>query len=177
MLDKNPEQKPIDSLTDITTMIEQNTMNSIMYSDPFLKTAFLTQIISTTQLPKIYLDFDLLFSGYTLANMVLLPQNVTLFQPTKNDWNETLKTVLLRLSEEKSLLVIDSLNNFFNLFDDRKEVGRLIDSYIMLLVCTAKMSKSCILLNSMARRKNGEGWVLSTTGRHIAETNSTTKIQ
>ena len=176
VLDKNPKKKPNDNLDDIKNVIEQTTLNSIMYSDPFLKTTFLTRLISTLDIPIIYLDFDLLYSGYVAANVLPLNQNVTLIQPNNNDLNEKLKAVAIRLSKEKSVLVIDSLNGLFSLSDERQDIGRLVNSYIMFLACIAKMSNSFILLTSLARSKDNEVWVLSNTGRHIPETKHMTKI-
>ena len=63
VLNKNPEQNSAEITFDIRKMIEQNTINFIMCSDPFLKTLFYTKIISLINTPIIYLDFDLLFSG------------------------------------------------------------------------------------------------------------------
>lgn len=176
VLDKNPEQKVSNDFAEIKKLIEQNIMNSLMYSEPFIKTIFLTRLISAVNIPVIYLDFDLLYSGYITAGIISLPKNVTLVQPTKNDWDETLRTILLRLAREKSMLVVDSLNNFFNFFDERKDVGRLVNSYTMFLVCTAKMSRSVLLLSSLVKRRNDEEWVLSTTGRQLVETKPMTKI-
>jgi hypothetical protein len=83
---------------------------------------------------------------------------------------------LLTLSEKKSTLIIDSLNGFFNLYPEKKDAGRLINSFIMLLLCVGNMSKSNIILCSMSRNKKDEGWVLSITGRHVLETNQMSKI-
>jgi len=47
----------------------------------------------------------------------------------------------------------------------------------MLLSCIAKMSNSCIILPSITRKKNDEGWVLSITGRHVIESKQMTRIQ
>ena len=87
------------------------------------------------------------------------------------------KNILLQITTTKSVIIIDSLNGFFNLFEESKDVGRLINSYIMLLVCIAKMSKSIILLASMTKETEREGGVLSLTGRQILETKTMTKIR
>jgi hypothetical protein len=72
---------------------------------------------------------------------------------------------------------MDSLNGLFNLHNEKKDAGRLINSYIMFLSCVAKMSNSCIVLPSITRKKNDEGWVLSITGRHVIESKQMTRIQ
>jgi len=176
-LDKNPEQYSDEDLSSIMKIIELNTLNSIMFSDPFLKTIFLNKLILKTNTPIFYLDFDLLYSGYVTSNIISLRNGVTLYRPTKDDWIKTLKTILLKLSENKSMLIMDSLNGLFNLHNEKKDAGRLINSYIMFLSCVAKMSNSCIVLPSIIRKKNDEGWALSITGRHVIESKQMTRIQ
>jgi len=176
-LDKNPEQYSDEDLSSIMKIIELNTLNSIMFSDPFLKTIFLNKLILKTNTPIFYLDFDLLYSGYVTSNIISLRNGVTLYHPTKDDWIKTLKTILLKLSENKSMLIMDSLNGLFNLHNEKKDAGRLINSYIMFLSCVAKMSNSCIVLPSITRKKNDEGWALSITGRHVIESKQMTRIQ
>lgn len=176
-LDKNPKQYSDEDLSSIMKIFELNTLNSIMFSDPFLKTIFLNKLILKTNTPIFYLDFDLLYSGYVTSNIISLRNGVTLYRPTKDDWIKTLKTILLKLSENKSMLIMDSLNGIFNLHNEKKDAGRLINSYIMFLSCVAKMSNSCIVLPSIIRKKNDEGWALSITGRHVIESKQMNRIQ
>jgi hypothetical protein len=97
-LDKNPKQYSDEDLSSIMKIFELNTLNSIMFSDPFLKTIFLNKLILKTNTPIFYLDFDLLYSGYVTSNIISLRNGVTLYRPTKDDWIKTLKTILLKLS-------------------------------------------------------------------------------
>jgi hypothetical protein len=166
VLDKNPEQ----NLTNFKKLLELNTLNLIMHSDPFLKTNFLNKIISTTNNPVIFLDFDLLFSGYISSNIISQSQALTLYQPTRKNWLEIIKIILLNLSERKSILIIDSLNGLFNMYSDKKNAGRLVNSFVMLFCSIAKMSDSLVLISGMTRKKNGEDWVLSIIGRHVFQT-------
>lgn len=176
VLDKNPHQEYDENISELMKIMELAPLNSIMYSDPFLKTYFLNKLILKTNTPIIYLDFDLLYSGYVVSKMISISPRLTLYRPTRNEWIQTLKTILLNIFEQKSILIIDSLNGFFNLYREKKDAGRLINSSIMLLLCIGNMSKSNILLCSMSRKRTNEGWVLSITGRHVLETNHMTKI-
>lgn len=176
VLDKNPHQEYDENLSELMKIMELTPLNSVMYSDPFLKAYFLNKLILKINTPIIYLDFDLLYSGYIVSNIISLPQRLTLHRPTRNEWIQTLKTILLKISEQKSILIIDSLNGFFNLYHEKKDGGRLINSFIMFLSCIGNMSKSNILICSMARKRKDEGWVLSITGRYILETDQMTKI-
>lgn len=176
-MDKNPKQYSDEDLSCLMEIIELNTLNSIMFSDPFLKIVFLNQLMLKTNTPIFYLDFDLLYSGYVTSNIISLRNGATLYRPTKENWIKTFKTILQKLSKNKSMLIMDSLNGLFNLHNEKKDAGRLINSYIMLLSCVAKMSNSCLVLPSITRKKNDEGWVLSITGRHIVESKQMTRIQ
>ncbi len=177
VLDKNPDLNNNQNLSDFIKILESNTLNLIMHSDPFLKTSFLNKLILTTNHPVIYLDFDLLFSGYITSNSIPQIQEMTLYQPNTNDLLETIKKILVEISEKKSMLIIDSLNGLFNLYHDNKDAGRLVNSYIMLFCSIAKNSNSCILISGMTRKKNNEEWFLSITGRHVFETKKMNTIQ
>jgi hypothetical protein len=176
VLDKNPDSKLEENFANIGNLFEQNTMNSITCSEPFLKTVFLTDFIRSLKTPIIYLDFDLLYSGYIISKTIPSISGVTLFQPTIGNWNKILKSILQRISQEKTTLIIDSLNGFYNLFYENQYVGRLVNSYIMLFVSISKMSESNILLTTMVKHKGKDQWVLSNTGRQVIETKKMTKI-
>ena len=177
MLDKNPKLDFDKNFLDFMKILESNTLNHVMYSDPFLKLDFLNRIILATNFPIIYLDLDLLFSGYIASNIIHKNENVTLYQPNKHNFLETIKKILLEISEKKSILIVDSLNGMFNFYHDNKDAGRLINSFIMLFGSVAKNSESKIIVSSMARRKNNEEWILSITGRHIVESKQMNLIQ
>jgi hypothetical protein len=170
VLDKSPELDFDQNLSDFIKILESNTLNLIMHSDPFLKTSFLNKIILTTNHPVIYLDFDLLFSGYVTSNTITKSKEMILYQPNRNKLLEIIKTILVEISKKKSMLIIDSLNGLFNLYHENKDAGRLVNSYIMLFCSIAKNSNSCILISGLTRKKNNENWILSITGRHIIET-------
>lgn len=176
VLDKNPEQEHNNHLNEQLKIFEANSINFVMYSNPFLKTNFFFKITQATSIPTIYFDFDLMYSGYAISKTVSLPETLTLYQPTKENLLQTLKTIILKVSKEKTLVIIDSLNGFYGQLQENKDVGRLVNSYIMLILCVAKMSDSCIFLAEMVR-KNDEGrWVLSITGRRALETQPMKRI-
>lgn len=177
MLDKNPDLDRPENISDFIKILESNRLNLIMHSDPFLKTGFLNKLILTTKYPVIYLDFDLLFSGYIASNIIKQSERLTLYQPNRNEILETIKTISLEISEKKTILIIDSLNGLYALYHDKKDAGRLANSYIMLFCSLAKNSNSSILVSGMTRRKNNEEWALSLTGRHVLETKQMNTIR
>jgi len=171
-LDKNPDQSSLIGISEAKNYLNNNTLTSILCSEPFAKAAFLSKLVCEIDKPVIYLDFDLLYSGYVNSEMIPKSSNVSIFAPSKADWNQVLKNILLKISNQKSVVIIDSLNGLYSLLDG-KNVGRLVNAYIMLIAFMAKESGSSVLFSSMVRRKEKEGWVLSPTGRRIVDTKMT----
>lgn len=171
-MDKNPDQSTLIGISKARDYLNENTLTSVLCSEPFVKATFLSKLINEIDVPVIYLDFDLLYSGYVNSEMIPKSTNVSLFAPSKDDWNQVMKKILLMILNQKSVVIIDSLNGLYNLFDG-KDIGRLINAYIMLLVFVAKESGSSVLFSCMVRKKDKEGWVLSPTGRRIVDTKMT----
>lgn len=174
-MDKNPDQNSLIEFNKVKKYLEKNTLNSVLYAEPFVKAAFLSKLVEQIDVPILYLDFDLLYSGYVNAEMLPRKVNVSLFSPLKNDWNQVLKKILMMVLKEKSFVIIDSLNGLYNLFD-YKDVGRLVNAYVMLLTFVAKESDSSVLVVNMARKKDEEEWVLSPSGRRVVDAKIMTNL-
>ena len=151
-------------------------INSVLYSEPFIKAGFIAKLVQDTKIDILYLDLDLLYSGYIASGMLHVPQNLTLFQPTFETWNKTLTDVLVKSSTKKSVIIVDSLNGLFNILNKRKTIGKLVTSYVMLLASMAQSTDSYVIIASMVRFKKEEGWILSPTGKRLIEANDAQKI-
>ena len=160
----------------LENFLVQEKFNSILYYDPFVKVTFLTKLLQDIKIPVLYLDLDLLYSGYVAAEILTPQRNVTLYNPTQETWNETLTKVLTKLSTTKSLVILDSLNGLYNIQNEQKDVGRLVVSYTMLLVSIAKKTGSYVIIPCMARYKKEEGWTLSPPGKRMIELQKAQKI-
>jgi hypothetical protein len=171
-LSKNPE--PINSK--IENILEQNLLNIIYYENSFAKTKFLIKTIEKWDIPIFYLDFDLLYSGYVKANMVPTPKNVTLLWPNGENFRENLESIIEKISVTRSVVVIDSLNGFFNVLND-DDAGMLINSFIMMLASSAKNTKSIILVGSLSKLNEENEFVLHSSGRHVIDNKHMEKIQ
>ena len=73
-------------------------INSILYSDPFLKAGFFSKIVKNTKINILYLDLDLLYSGYVTSGMLASQENLTLLQPT----TKTIEVILTELLTKSS---------------------------------------------------------------------------
>lgn len=172
MLSKNPEQVN----SKIESILEQNLINIIYYENSFAKAKFLTKTIEKWDIPTFYLDFDLLYSGYVKANMVPTLKNVTLLWPNSENLRDNLESVIEKISMTKSVVVIDSLNGFFNTLED-DDAGMLINSFIMMLASSAKNTKSIILVGSLSKLNDENEFVLYSSGRHVIDNKHMKKIQ
>lgn len=76
MLDKNPEQITDNDLTQIQIKFEQNNPNIVLYSKPFHKVEFLNRLINSTEDPTIFIDMDLLYTGYVQSGMIQKKGNI-----------------------------------------------------------------------------------------------------
>jgi len=176
MLFKNHNNDSDNGTLNLESILSQTKINSILYSDPFLKAGFIAKLVQDTKIDILYLDLDLLYSGYVVSGMLTTPSNLSLFQPTMELWNKILTNILVKLSIKKSIIIVDSLNGLYNLLNEKKEIGKLVNSYIMLITSIARKTDSYVVVASMARFKKEEGWVLSPTGKRLIETNMVKKI-
>ena len=171
-MDKNPELSIDDDLSKIQIEFEQNNPNIILCSKPFHKIEFLNRLINSVEDPIIIVDMDLLYTGYVESGMIPKKENLVIFCPDKKDWKEKLSEIISKVSKERFLVIIDSFNGVYNLFDEL-ESARFINSCIMLLSSIGNQTKSSVIVTGMARKKENEEWVLSPGGKHIIKSEKT----
>ena len=157
----------------IQPILEKKPINLIAYSDPYAKTVLIKELITESTNKIIYLDFDLLFSGYIYSNIISKSENLSLFQVEKHTWMDTLQQTLLEISLNKCIVIIDSINIFYNIFTERADVGRFINSSIMLLANSAKISNSIILISAFIPNKEK---INEEMPKHIIETELLSKF-
>ena len=161
----------------IQNMLEQNTANMIFYEDSFVKTAFLTREIPNWGVPIFYFDFDLQYTAFVRSEITPESKNLTFLSPENGSLREDLKSIIEKVSKKRSLIVIDSLNGFFNALEGNKDVGRLVNSFLMLLVSSAAHTKSTIIVGVLSKLNEENKWVLYNTGRSVMDNDHFTKIQ
>ncbi len=174
MLFKNHDEseKLAPKLKDVLSQVQ---INSVLYSDPFVKAGFISKLVSEVKTSVLYLDLDLLYSGYVASGTIASQDNLTLYHPSKDTISDILTEILVKASTSQVLVVIDSINGLFNILH-KKDVGKAVASIIVLLASITRVTKSYIVISSMARYKKEEGWVLSPTGKRFIETKNSKKI-
>ena len=172
VLDKNPEIILDDNLEKIQNEFRKNVPSLVLCSDSFDKIEFLNKLINSVENPIIFVDMDLLYSGYIESKMIQKRENLVIFQPNKLNWEKELSEIITKGSKAEFLIIIDSFNGIYNLFDDL-ESARFVNSCIMLLSSLGKQSNSTIIITTMARKKDNGEWILSPGGKHILKSAKT----
>ena len=163
--------------TAIQNILEQNLVNMIFYEDSFAKTSFFTKEIPNWEIPIFYFDFDLQYTGFVRAGITPPLKNLTLLYPENGNLREDLKSVIEKISKKRSLIIIDSFNGFFNILEGEKDIGRLINSFLMLLASSGNHTKSTVLVGILSKLNDENKWVLYNTGRRVIDSEHFTKIQ
>ncbi|MCG3779822.1 MAG: hypothetical protein JW390_30088 [Nitrosopumilus sp.] len=171
-MDKNPEIILDDNLENIYNEFKKNVPSLILCSNSFDKIEFLNKLIISVEDPIIFVDMDLLYSGYIESKMIQKKENLVIFQPNKLNWQQKLLEIISKISKNQFLIIIDSFNGIYNLFDDL-ESTRFVNSCIMLLSSLGKQANSTILITVMARKKENSEWILSPGGKQIMQSGKT----
>lgn len=168
MLDKNHNQIFNQNISQVQNEFYERNPNFVLSSNPFVKTEFLHKLIESMNLPVFFLDYDLLYSGYVASGIIKKNEEVEFFVTTKSSLNYDIKQIIKQIENKKSLIIIDSLNGLYNMYDELEYV-RFINAIIMLLSSVAKYSKSIIIITGITRKNEINEYVLSPTGRHIVK--------
>ncbi len=172
VLDKNPESILDNNLTYIQNEFRQKLPSIVLCSETFHKAEFLNRLINSVENPIIFVDMDLLYTGYVESGMIQKKNNVTIFHPDKESWKKELLEIITKVSKKKFLVIIDSFNGVYNMFDDL-ESARFINSCIMLLSSVGKQTSSSIVIVAMARKKENNEWILLPGGKQIIKSEKT----
>ena len=172
MLDKSSELISDNNLTHIQNEFAHNVPNIILCSEPFYKIEFLNKLIDSIENPIIFVDMDLLYTGYFKSGMIQEKENVMVFHPDKSSWRQEMVEIISKVSEEKFLVIIDSLNGVYNMFDDL-ESAIFLNSCIMLLSSLGCKTNSSIIVTGIAKKKEDDTWALSPGGKQIMRSGKT----
>ena len=173
MLNKNHHE--LITFSKLGEIVDDSLLNSLLFENALIKIRFLSRLVNELKFPVIYLDFDLLFSGYVVSKTIESPaDNITIVKPTLGNFESVINEVIHQVVDEKTIVIIDSLNVLSNFFSG-KDSGRILNAYLMLLASISEQSNSRIIFSSIAKKKDGM-WVLSPTNRHIIDSGKILKI-
>ena len=173
MLDKSPEKVQEVDFSNILDEFGHNIPSIILYSEPFNKVEFLNKLIDSTEIPIIFVDMDLLYTGYVESGMIPKKENVAIWHPDKTTWRQEISEIISRVSEEKFLVVIDSFNGIYNMYDDLASTI-FVNSCIMLLSSLGCNTNSSVIVTGLARKKgDSDKWLISPGGKQIIKSSKT----
>ena len=172
MLDKSPERISDNDLTHIKKEFEKNLPNILLFSEPFEKSSFLDKLITSVEDSIIFVDMDLVYTGYVESGMTRKKGNVELYQPNKENWEKDLSKIINKVSKNKFFVIIDSFNRVYNMFDEL-ESAIFINSCIMLLSSLGRKTDSSVIITAMARKNESKEWILSPGGKQIIKSDKT----
>ena len=145
----------------------------LFYENAFSKIQLIQEITSKQNLPVLYIDLDLLFSGYVKSELLTIP-NVTLFSTLNSKINEILPKIFTKISTEPHLLIFDSINGLYNTLSNDADSGRMVNSILMLLARNVIFSNSILIISALATKKEND-WILP-NGRQILENENMKKF-
>ncbi len=100
--------------------------------------------------------------------MIKKNENVKILRSSRINLEKNLKEIIERISKEKVLVILDSFNGVYNMFDEL-ESARFINATIMLLSSVARHTKSLIVATAMVIKNDNGEWILSPSGRHLID--------
>ena len=159
----------------------------VLYTEPFDKIEFLDGLAGSAGGPVVYVDTDLLYTGYVRSGMIRGRDGTTIYNPDRRGWNGMLAGITARASRggEGLVVVIDSFNGVSAMFGDDLAAARLANACVMLLSYAGcgtggrgGPAPSSVIITAMARRRRPRGaggqdgaragrWALSPGGRQI----------
>ena len=145
----------------------------LFYENAFSKIKLVQQITSKQNKPILYIDLDLLFSGYVKSQLLKIP-NLSLFNTAEVNIHEILPKILTKISSEPHMVIFDSMNGLYNTLSNDADSGRVVNSLLMLLEQNSQFSKSILIIFALASKKDNN-WVLP-NGRHILENENIKKF-
>ena len=133
----------------------------LFYENAFSKIQLIQEITSKQNLPVLYIDLDLLFSGYVKSELLTIP-NVTLFSTLNSKINEILPKIFTKISIEPHLVIFDSINGLYNTLSNDADSGRTVNAILMLLAKNIIFSNSILIISALATKKEND-WILPNT--------------
>jgi len=172
LLDKNPRQIADKIFVKIKSEFANKNPNFVLSSKPFLKLEFLKNLIDSYEIPIIYWDFDLLYTGYVSSGMLTKNNRIEILCSDNTTFEKHVKEIIKIISKEQAIVILDSINTLYNMFKDFDSI-RFINSSIMILASVAKNSDSLIIVTANTIKNDVGEWILSPSGKHLIDSKNT----
>ena len=159
----------------IFTTIDEKTTSLVFYNDPYTKIKFVNEIINSYNIPILYVDFDLLFSGYYESGLISKISNLEILHPNEENFVQIFSEIIKKSTLGTTITILDSLNGLHNVVTKMPDSGRLVNSLIMFVAHNLKFTNSKLIIPALSEKKENQ-WVLNPTKRQILEIENMNKI-
>ena len=165
----------------ISNILTIDGLNTLLFYNPYAKLGF-TSMITSYFKKTTYLDLDTTYTAYIRSNLIknYSLDDIYLFTPCEGDLELSINKLLSNISNS-SLLIIDSLNSFYNLYYKKIDIESLngisniqhtLSNFLMILLKLCKSLKIPILITSMIRYRKKKEWVKTFTNKRLLQNKS-----
>lgn len=166
----------------ISNLLTIGGLNTLLFYNPYAKLCFTSTITSYFR-KTTYLDFDTTYTAYIRSNLIknYSLNDIYLFTPSEGELESSINKILSDISNS-SLLIIDSLNSFYNLYYKKIDMESLkgisniqhtLSNFLMILLKLCKSLKIPILVTSMIRYRKKKEWIKTFTNKRLLQNKST----
>lgn len=158
-------------------LLDSKGMNALLYNEPFSKSCFTCSVVSEFLKYNrvVYIDLDTVFTSYVRNGIFDVDSgDLEIFLPSQNEFESILSDICSHLDASTGLVVVDSLNSFYHLYDKIRvgSLNRLLGAYISLLLNHTRRIGSRLLVTSMIRHKKAAEWILAPSSKRLIEAKS-----
>ena len=165
----------------ISSILNVNGLNTLLFYNPYAKLCFTSTITSYFK-KTTYLDFDTTYTAYVRSNLIknYTLNNISLFTPSEGELELLINKILYSISNS-SLLIIDSLNSFYNLYYKKIDIESLkgisniqhtLSNFVMILSKLCQSLSIPILVTTMIRYRKKKEWIKTFTNRRLLQNKS-----
>ena len=166
----------------ISNLLTIDGLNTLLFYNPYAKLCFTSTITSYFR-KTTYLDFDTTYTAYISAKLIknYSLKNIFLFTPNEGELELSMNKILSDISNS-SLLIIDSLNSFYNLYYKKIDMESLkgvsniqhtLSNFLMVLLKLCHSLRIPILVTSMIRYRKKKEWIKTFTNKRLLQKKST----
>lgn len=156
-------------------------LNTLLFYNPYAKLCFTSTITSYFR-KTTYLDFDTTYTAYTKSNLIknYTLNDISLFTPNEGELESLITNIVSNISNS-SLLIIDSLNSFYNLYYKKIDMESLkgistiqhtLSNFLMILLKLCHSLEIPILVTSMIRYRKKKEWIKTFTNKRLLQKKS-----
>ena len=166
----------------ISNLLTIGGLNTLLFYNPYAKLCFTSTITSYFR-KTTYLDFDTTYTAYIRSKLIknYTLNDVSLFTPCEGELELSINKILSNISNS-SLLIIDSLNSFYNLYYKKIDMESLkgisnvqhtLSNFLMILLKLCQSLRIPILVTSMIRYRKKKEWIKTFTNKRLLQNKST----